>query len=519
LHSRDIRLLILVGIIFFIIYSFLPLTTPAKFVSPDENINLFFSKLYAKNGTLTYTEELNEIASGIIHPRNTVYINGHVAPGSFCGMYVIYGTFGTLDDSLVLYLTPLIAVIGVLLFYSLVKIYFDRKIAMISSLLLFVLPPYWYYASRTMFSNILALVFVLAGMLYLSRGVLGSENSGMASKSYPNFILAGLFLGLSLFTRLDYILVVAPFIAIMLIKLLKERQFTARISHLLVLLVSMTIPLLAFFVLNKDIYGGYFVLLSHITFSGEAILNAAPWGFSVTLMTKNFVKFILTVVAMWTVIALLGVIHQLRISRKREQSKVNVYMMFWFLISMVTCFYYLGANFYGADQSFLFPSLSASYVRYLLPLYVLGVPFVAVFLGKLKDKVFARVILITLVVISFIQVIAIDGQSLSYLYMKQRDYMSENDRLAQITEPDSVILCQYLDKLIFPERRVGCFSELAQQPDLLADICINLVEKDIPVYVIEDMPFDVEGLMEALAKRGYELSEIEASMWRVQAVT
>jgi hypothetical protein len=146
------------------------------------------------------------------------------------------------------------------------------------------------------------------------------------------------------------------------------------------------------------------------------------------------------------------------------------------------------------------------------------VPFVAVFLGKLKDKVFARVILITLVVISFIQVIAIDGQSLSYLYMKQRDYMSENDRLAQITEPDSVILCQYLDKLIFPERRVGCFSELAQQPDLLADICINLVEKDIPVYVIEDMPFDVEGLMEALAKRGYELSEIEASMWRVRAI-
>ena len=432
-------------------------------------------------------------------------------------MYVIYGTFGILNEGLILYLTPLIAVIGVLVFYNLVQIYFGKKKALISSLLLFAFPPYWDFASRIMFANILALVFVLAGMLYLSRGVLGSENSG--SKSYPNFILAGLFLGLSLFTRLDYILVVAPFLAVILIKLLKEQQFMARMGHLLIFLVSMMIPLLTFFVLNKDIYGGYFASLSHITFSGEAILDAAPWEFSALLMAKNFVKFLLILVAMWTVIALLGVIHQLRISRKREQSKVNVYMMFWFLISMVTCLYYLGGDFYGAEHPFLFPSLSASYVRYLLPLYVLGVPFVAVFLSRFKRKVSIISITAILLFVSCVQVFATDGQSLSYLHIKEHDYMSENDRLTHITEPDSVILCQYLDKLIFPERRVGCFYELAQQPDLLADICINLVEKDIPVYVIEDRPFDVEGLMEALAKQGYELSEIEGDMWRVQTVT
>jgi hypothetical protein len=517
LHSQNGRILVLLGVVFFVIYSFLSLTAPPKFLSPDESVNYFFSKLYAESGTLTYTEELNEIASGIIHPRSTVYINGHVAPGSFSGMCVIYGTFGTLNDGLILYLTPLVAVIGVLVFYNLVQIYFGRKKAMVSSLLLFVFPPYWYFASRSMFANMLALVFVLAGMLYLSRGILGSENSG--GKSYPNFILAGLFLGLSLFTRLDYLLIVLPFLAIMLIKLLKERQLTAKMGHLLILLASMMIPLLTFFVLNKDIYGGYFASLSDITFSGEAILDTAPWEFSALLMAKNFVKFLLILLAMWSIIGLLGVIHQFRIWRSSEQIKANTYMLTWFLIFVIICFYYLGGDFYGAEHPFLFPSLSASYVRYLLPLYVLGVPFVAVFLGKLKDKIFARVILITLLVISFVQVVATDGQSLSYLYIKEHDYMSENDRLSCITEPDSVILCQYLDKLIFPERRVGCFQELSQRPDSLADIAINLAEKDIPVYIIEDSPFDVEGLVEALAKQGYELSEIESDMWRVQTVT
>jgi len=516
LHSQNGRLLVLLGVVFFVIYSFLSLTAPPKFLSPDESVNYFFSKLYAENGTLTYTEELNEIASGIIHPRGTFYINGHVAPGSFFGMYVIYGTFGILDERIILYLTPLMAVVGVLLFYNLVKMYFDRKKAMVSSLLLFAFPPYWYFASRAMFANMLALVFVLAGMLYLSRGVLGSENSG--SKSYPNFILAGLFLGLSLFTRLDYLLVVVPFLAIMLIKLLKERQFTARISHLFVLLVSMMIPLLAFFVLNKEIYGGYFASLSRITFSGEAVLDTAPWEFSALLMAKNSVKFLLILLAMWSIVGLLGVIHQFRIRRSSEQIKANIYMLTWFLISMIICFYYFGGDFYGAEHPFLFPSLSASYVRYLLPLYVLGVPFVAVFLDKLKNKIFARVILITLLVISFVQVVATDGQSLSYLYVKEHDYMSESVRLTHITEPGSVILCQYLDKVIFPERRVGCFQELPQRPDSLADIAINLAEKDIPVYIIEDSPFDVEGLVEALAKQGYELSEIEVGMWRVQTV-
>ena len=64
------KCVIMLAFIFFVLYAYLPLSTPPTFTSPDENMNYFFSKLYAEEGVLCYTEELNEFSYGIF-----TYIN------------------------------------------------------------------------------------------------------------------------------------------------------------------------------------------------------------------------------------------------------------------------------------------------------------------------------------------------------------------------------------------------------------------------------------------------------------
>ena len=62
-------ILISCSALFFIIYSYLSFDLPDKFVSPDETVNYHFTQLYAQTGELRYSEDLNDVADGIIHPR------------------------------------------------------------------------------------------------------------------------------------------------------------------------------------------------------------------------------------------------------------------------------------------------------------------------------------------------------------------------------------------------------------------------------------------------------------------
>ena len=167
----DFRFLILViiGIIFFFIYSFLIFGNSAsKFTWPDETANYFFIKNYIGHSNFSVAEPLNQIAANIVKPRSFNVYQGNLVPGSFLGMLLIYGLIGKIVQiGLIKFLTPLLAVLAGLFFYKILLKIFDPKIAFISTLLFYINPAWWYYANLSMLPNISFLTFFIIGIYFL----------------------------------------------------------------------------------------------------------------------------------------------------------------------------------------------------------------------------------------------------------------------------------------------------------------------------------------------------------------
>ncbi|MDI6688948.1 MAG: hypothetical protein QME54_00735 [Actinomycetota bacterium] len=86
------------------------------------------------------------------------------------------------------------------------------------------------------------------------------------------------------------------------------------------------------------------------------------------------------------------------------------------------------------------------------------------------------------------------------------------------TESDSVILCQYFDKMLFPKRKVGIISSLQQDPKLLANITATLKQNNVPVYILVDGPISLQQFDGELSKRDYFLRLVDpaSKLYRVQ---
>src|SRR4030043_212187 len=161
----DLKLLILaiLGIIFFFFFSFLILGNSAdRFTWPDETANYFFIKNYIEHSNFSVAEPLNEIGNNLIKPRSFNVYQGNLVPGSFLGFLLIYGLIGKLIGiGLVQFLTPLLAILAGIFFYKILLKIFEPKIALISALLFFINPAWWYYANFAMLPNIAFLSFLI----------------------------------------------------------------------------------------------------------------------------------------------------------------------------------------------------------------------------------------------------------------------------------------------------------------------------------------------------------------------
>ncbi|MBU0597471.1 glycosyltransferase family 39 protein, partial [Patescibacteria group bacterium] len=199
--SKNIYLLILIGlgIIFFVVYAWQYYGLDTLFTSPDETANYFFIELFANQGQLSYEEPLNVDVNNVIKPRSMGVNGDNVVPGSFLGIILLYGLIAKIFGlKIVLYLTPLFSVISVIFFYLLIKEVFNKKVAFVSSVFLFFLPPFWYYSARGMFHNALFISLLIIGCYFIVKSI---KNSNATVKAISNYFLAGLFVGLALITR------------------------------------------------------------------------------------------------------------------------------------------------------------------------------------------------------------------------------------------------------------------------------------------------------------------------------
>ncbi|NCD00490.1 hypothetical protein EOL94_00085 [bacterium] len=531
---------IFLAIIFFFIassYNFI-FQTPdyIKWGSPDENANYVFSKMYAETDNLTITEKYNLYTGGLIHPRSFKSDGLYLKPISFLGLILAYGNIAKVFGIGVLpYLTPFFALLGIIFFYLFVKRVFNKKIAFLSSLLLFSFPVYVYYSSRSMFHNVLFVFFVIMFFYFLTfipakkknnkykennnnqnnsklkykeeKG--GGNKETSVVKKWNNFrtvfletkfkkkvyfswlasFFSGLFFGLALITRTSEILWLFPVLFLSWLFYFKQ----VSITKIILFLNGTFLGLLPMFYYNQILFGaiwqgGYSEMnrsLLEIGQAGTAITssgvkvgsfignfwnvlldNVFYFGFKPWESIKAF-YFYFTDMFYWIFWPMAFGFLSFLFNIHKWSKKYWLYILSWLGLSLFLMFYYGSWKFTDNPNPSSY-TIGNSYTRYWLPIYLGAIPLASFFINKLvltffKGKKYISslfknasfyIIFIIIFFISFSFLIFEPEEGLYYTYYKAQEERSNIEKVIDNTEYNSVIITQYHDKLLFPERKV-----------------------------------------------------------------
>jgi hypothetical protein len=457
--KKALSLYILAGIFFFV-YSFLSFGTfgePMRFNSPDETANYFFAKKLAETGEPFYTEDQNLRANDVIHPRSTKSIDGKVVPTSFLGMIIFYGFIAKILGTWVIpFLTPLIAVIGVLFFYLFLKNIFEEKVAYLSSIFLFFIPAYWYYSSKAMYHNVPFLVLLMVGFYLLSIQ--------LKDKKRGKYIFfSGLFIGLALTFRLSEIIWI--FLVLFVIGFYYFNKIKTK--KILLFGLGLLLPLALMFFYNSILYSSPFSS-GYVNQNNQdqnksifvSIYNLIlPFGFNIKAIIKNFLNYFLFIFWFFSVPAVVGFFVALK---GKVAKKKKVYLVSYLALAVFLLVYY-GSWQIKDNISFSSVTIGNSYVRYWLPMYVFALPFISILILKLaKLSILKNKIIYFFIaffgLVSFNMVFVKGEECVLRVRDNILDYKKEAEQIYNITEEDSVIISRYEDKVFFPDRKVVFFN-------------------------------------------------------------
>jgi hypothetical protein len=479
-----------------------------KWGSPDETANYTFAKLYAETGEMEIFEKYNLLAADLIHPRSFRSDFGFLKPVSFLGIILVYGQVASvIGVGLLPYFTPILAALGLIFFYLLIKEIFGKNNALISTTLLAVFPVYIYYTARSFFHNIPFIVFLIMGLYFIVQ-LLKKNELGFYVKDFDfwksKFIfpaLAGLFIGLAIITRTSEILWIFPLLFIIWV-------FNIRaigITKLVVFLGFIWVALMPMFYYNQALYGsflsgGYNEINQSIQtltiVSQQNILSTGTvetlaktvfhFGFNPQQAISMFKHYFVEMFPwlFWPFLA--GFLIFLTSIRKWTKRHV-VWLLSWLVVSVILVLYYGSWKFTDNPDPNRF-TIGNSYTRYWLPIYLGALPFVSLFIQKTTKFVLrgyrplvggVRVVLVFAVfLVSLNFVLYGSEEGLVYNW-----YTNEANReLAKIvwseTETNAAVITQYHDKVLFPERKVimGTLSD-----DSMNYYYSNLAH-EIPVY-------------------------------------
>jgi len=541
-------IVIFASLIFLFVYSWLYSGQQAKFTSPDETANYYFIKLFTEKNQLRTYEPLNEIADGNIRPRSIGFFNGYTVPGSFLGIILIYGIIAKIFGSwIVLYLTPLFSIVGVLFFYLLIKEIFGKKIAFISSLLLFVLPPFWYYNSRGMFHNVLFVDLLIVGLYFLIKAVFKSATSekrpvfanataGRHATSL-NILIAGFFIGLALITRTSEI----TWISIMLLVLFVINWRKIGWRNTIIFLGIIVLLFIPIFYLNNLLYNSP----SAFTYSKESIDTTSLETISQTLFLKfrqiilpfginfnqicqsayqyiiiifpwffilfvfSFIWFFKKIILIW----LNKIFPEIKINYRLEY-KQKTYLWLYGFMALWLITYYGSYEFYEyIDKTKII--LGSSYLRYWLPIYIFSLPFVALTILRIKyffqSKILRYIIspaIILLFVFFSINVVLLNPlQGIVKLKSYIKNNIEKKEIIIKKTEPDSVIIAGFADKIFFPERKV--IVNLPNDNNKMNDILVKLKDKVSVYYFFNPLDENSQKNIEDIKNLGIVLNQVQ----------
>ena len=514
-NHRYLLILIFLGIIFFILYSWLYIGVEPMFNWPDETANYHFTKSFAENSVLKIYEPLGSLADGVVRPRSITYNNGYIQPGSFLGIILIFGLiakiFGT---GIIVFLTPLFSAIGVIFFYLLVRKLFSDQIAFFSSLLMYILPPYWYYASHGLLHNNLFLSLLIMGLFFLINSLTRESET---KKFDWQYIIAGLFIGLSLIVRTSETIWVGLIILILLIAYRSRIKLQNAINFIATLAVII-VPILY---LNRKLYGSvtsfaYSAQAEDASslefFSQTAIYKLKqllfPFGFDWQSIIATYRDYLIQMFPWISILLVIGLFWYLRRYTFSLIKKIfpqfllidhiskneKVYLLIYSALSIWLIIYYGSFIFNEHAIQTDAPIFGTSYMRYWLPIYVFGLPlavncltkFISLFKNKIIGRVLSLSIIFVIIVLSIFKVVLDPYQGLIVTKKYINNNITMKNEVMSLTENNAIIITWANDKVFFPERKV--IANLPINQDQATRILTNLTQ-EVPLYFFYS-PFD-----------------------------
>jgi len=473
-----------IGSAFFLAYSFLPLTAPLRFNSPDENANYFFSGTFVDGSRLWSFEPLDLAVPGLVHPRSMRIIDNFLVPVGFIGLPVIFGSIAKVAGmGAVPFLTPLFAVLAAAAFASIVGRFFGRRTGVLSGLLLLVCPVWWYEASRTLMPNILFVSLAVFAAWFLLTAPVLAARAGKPRKSYDlvwraDGALAGLCFGLALAVRPSEVYWLALIAAVLFVANRRKLPW----SRLALFILFAAGILLPFFGMNKALYGNWLGTGYAVSAGEQAVASLPaghgarllgglqpylfPLGFAPRTAWHNFWLYGARFFWFWTLLvgisaaaAVFAAWRRRRAAKPLDRNAV-VYALVLGLTSVWLVLFY-GSWTIQDNPDPTAVTIGTSYFRYWLPIFLLSVVPAAWALGAAAERLAGRwcipalaAVIAVLAAVSAHAIFTAPQEGLLVLRDNLRRYDSEVKQVLAKTEKNALIVVDRADKLFFPDRSV-----------------------------------------------------------------
>jgi len=478
--------------LFFVSSLILSAGVPDMYNSPDERAAAVSIEAFIRDNHFSVSEPLNPEFGGVLAPRSMVsaprqgsgQVGDSLVPITFPGLPLFYGIVGkAMSFPLTKFLTPLLAVLAVLAWRKTLESFLSRRASLIASILLLTLAGFWFYSARAFMHNVPFLAFLIFGFFFLSRKGFRPRDA----------ILAGLMFGLALLFRTSEIVWMSLVGLVFLVAFVRKIRF----KPLALFLAALVIGLSPLFFWNQAHFGsswqfGYTVsapvfsppklsepLPAKIVASppSRAMLSQMlfPFGFHPRTAWKNFVDYQLELTWWMTILTIFGLALMgsgrtmdflkskksiVRPDPKRAKTLQAIVLVTFLAGGYLTFLYGSWTITDNPDPQAV--TLANSYVRYWLPIYLVSTIPAALFIEWLAGR--ARTLLSQRLVIGSV-LLLVSALSIRLVFfhpddglVRTRAVLFESieirDELLARTQPESVIIVDYADKILFPHRRV-----------------------------------------------------------------
>ena len=481
--------------LFFLIYSYtsfkihLPNYLELKhliFNWPDANANYFFAQI----NSLSFFEPLNTVTNNLIHTRSMNVFDYSLVPVTFLPVVLVFIFFFKILGPIgILFLTPLLASLTGYIVYRLSYLIFkDLSLSFLISFFLLSLGPWLFFANMVMLPTILFIFLLSLGfLLYRKNYILGSSLISLAIIVRP--------------TEIVWILAL-----ILIIAIYNRKRFNLKKS--IVSFIIFLLFLSLFLYLNKITYGNYFNLgyfnLQNNTLPTEFSDSSSnylkmifiPFGFNLYLVLKNFfnyfVQFSYTYIIA-AIVSLISLLFRFKVNKEFKERRIwKYYLIFLLTVFPIILIYYGSWDIVDPLVKEL-NTISISYVRYFLPLFILILPLSALFFDIItfRNKEFNKIYRMIILSLAFIY------PSFSLAFLSTNDGLFKNNenlleyydqfkQVKEIVHKDSVIISERSDKVFFPYYKTITLEETEDFWNRVDNI------NDRDVYYYTDRDIDIE---------------------------